>query len=455
MTFRLQDHRRVHFVGVGGIGMSALARYLLATGYQVSGSDRSAGEQLEALARQGAQVHTGHAAHHLDGADLVVVTSAVGPDNPEVREARARQLPVVKRAELLAAVVNQGRGIAVAGTHGKTTTSALIAHLLVQGGLDPTVLIGGISRNLGSNARVGSSRLVVAEADEYDASFLHLRPEVAVVSNVEPEHLDFYGTAQAVNEAFRSFAAGVSGTLVLCADDPVASSLAGSGPARSVTYGLGRGDWQAVDVREEGGLTRFTAQRGGESELYTIPLAGLHNVRNALAALVVGEVLGVFGPTLQEALATFTGVERRLELKGEAGGVLVIDSYAHHPTEIRADLAAVKARFRRPIRVVFQPHTYSRTRAFLSDFGTAFQDADAVYLLDIYAARETDTLGVSGLSVTEAVQEHHPTVRYTESADGTLDRLLAEARSGDLVVTMGAGDVYQLAPRLLDGIKRR
>jgi UDP-N-acetylmuramate--alanine ligase len=498
----LEGAKKVHFIGVGGIGMSALARHLMAQGYQVSGSDSLPGEQVAALAALGADVHVGHAAGQVEGADLVVVTSAAPEDNPEVREALERGIPVIKRAVLLAEIANAGRGIAVAGTHGKSTTSALIGHMLTEAGHDPTVLIGGISANLGSNARAGKSDLVVVEADEYDASFLRLQPEIAVITNVEPDHLDFYGTPEAVHDAFSRFAYQARGILVMCADDPVLANLVSASPASVNSYGLTHGDWRASHIREQSGRTTFVAayrqethherhlpvgagrfppsagppddahrdsvrraraMEGAPVEGHRLPhaapprriqcdmtLAGNHNVLNALAAIAVCSALGVEDHVLVRALSTFRGVERRFEIKGEASGVLVMDDYAHHPTEIRVNLEAAKRRFDRPVRLVFQPHTYSRTRDFLSDFAAAFGGADTVYLLDIYAARETDTLGITGADLALAAARLHPDIRYTKSIEQTVESLLQDLVPGDLVLTMGAGDVYSVGTSLLE-----
>lgn len=450
----LAAHRRIHFVGIGGIGMSALARLLLSKGYQVSGSDREPAQSGEALEALGARVYTGHRREYVDGADLLVFSSAIPDDGPELLAARDAGIPVVKRAELLGAIMNAGTGIAVAGTHGKTTTSALIAHILTSTGRDPTVLIGGMSANLGSNARDGASALIVGEADEYDASFLQLRPTIGVILNVEPDHLDFYGTLERLHAAFRAFATGVTGTLVVCADDTILRFLVGGIPARIVTYGTDAGEWRATGIEERGELTTFNVRHDASEHSFITRLAGPHNVRNCLAAIVVGDALGVPLPAITEAIATFTGVQRRFEVKGEAGGILVMDDYAHHPTEIRVNLEAMKRRFGRPIRVIFQPHTYSRTHALLAEFAQAFGDADAVYLLEIYAARESNTFGISGRDLATATEAYHPKVRYTETLEATERAILADADAGDLVVTMGAGDVYRLGPLLLAELER-
>jgi UDP-N-acetylmuramate--alanine ligase len=452
VTLDLEGHRHVHFVGIGGVGMSALARVLLARGIAVSGSDRVANDQTEGLARAGARVHIGHRADLVEGADLVVITPAAA-GAPDVAGAREKGIRVVRRAEILGAVTNTGRGIAVAGTHGKSTTSGLIGHMLVEAGLDPTVVVGGVVSNLGSNARVGGSDLVVVEADEFDSAFLELDPEIGVILSVEPEHLDYFETAERMEAAFGSFASRVRGLLVLCADDVPVSALARDSSAPVLTYGLDCGRWRAWEIEEERDLTRFRAGPERPGRAYTTALAGRHNVRNALAALAVADHLGVPADIASAALAAFRGVGRRSEIKGEEAGVLVMDDYGHHPTEIRKTLAAIRRRYRRPLRVLFQPHTYSRTRAFLAGFAHAFDDADCVYVLDIYAARETDTLGVSGEVLARAVAVRHPSVTYTGSMQSTLDRLLGDVHRGDLVVTMGAGDVHLLGPAILDRLR--
>ncbi|HZU12558.1 MAG TPA: UDP-N-acetylmuramate--L-alanine ligase [Chloroflexota bacterium] len=443
--------QHVHMVGIGGIGMSALARHLLSRGIAVSGSDRQPGEQGEALRALGATVYSGHEASHIAGADLVVITSAVAADNPEIIAAKSAGIPVMKRAELLAEIANPAFGIAVAGTHGKTTTSALIAHILTEAGRDPTVLIGGISKNLGSNARVGGE-ITVIEADEYDASFLRLRPRLAVITNVEPDHLDFYGSAENVHKAFRQFAGQVRDTLVVCADDVGACDAARASTARVMTYGLRPSDVQAESLAPAPNRTSFTVKSTHGDQAYTIPLAGLHNVRNALAAIAVAGRLDVPPAQIAAALTSFQGVGRRLEVIGEASNIQVVDSYGHHPTEIRHDLAAL-GQSGRPIRLIFQPHTYSRTKSFLKDFATSFERAESVYLLDIYAARETDTLGISGSDLAAEAALHHPRVAYTASMGATLRRVLDDVRPGDLVVTMGAGDVNRLGPQVLERLR--
>lgn len=454
MTRALREHRRVHFMGIGGIGMSALARLLVRQGHEVSGCDRGLNEQTQALADIGVRIYQGHDPAHADGVDLMVYTAAISSDSPELCIAQERGIPAVKRAELLATIMNAGQGIAVAGTHGKTSTSSLISWILTYAGLDPTVLIGGISLNLGTNARVGG-QLIVVEADEYDGSFLRLGPSMAVITNAEADHLDFYGNEESVLAAFRQFAHNVRDTLIVCADDPALVSLVQDVLARVFTYGIQKGDVRVQNVREHGGRMHFDVVGAGDgSGTYETTLVGLHNACNATAAIATASHLGVEQQVIAGALREYRGVARRVEIKGEARGVMVIDDYAHHPTEIVTTLAGIKQRFGRPAHVLFQPHTYSRTSAFLPEFATSFADADALYLLDIYAAREHDTLGVSTQDLLHATRLHHPCVAYVRDVDEAIDTLVAAVRTGDMIVTMGAGDVTSLGPQILDKLKQ-
>jgi UDP-N-acetylmuramate--alanine ligase len=458
MSLDLATADHVHFVGIGGIGMSALARYLLARGHTVSGSDRAANAQTEALASMGATVHIGHAAEHVDGADLVVMTSAASTENPEIMQARSRGIAVVKRSELLAAVANAGRCIAVAGSHGKTTTSSLVGHILTECGLDPTVLVGGIVNGMQSNARIGEGDWIVVEADEFDRSFLHLRPEVAALTSLEPDHPDIYKDAQAVQSAYREFAAGITGSLIACADDPHMRGVVDGIPARVVTYGTaGTGASILVgEVRDDGTALHFSIERDERTWDAVISLAGSHNALNATAAALVAEEAGVPFEAAIRTLGTFQGVQRRFQIRGEAAGVIVVDDYAVHPTEVRTLLCAAHARVSRPLRVVFQPHTYSRTHAYFDDFARSFDGAEAVYVMDIYAARETETLGVSSPALAAAIaREHGGRVMYTGTESATLDALLRDALPGDAVLTVGAGDVTALGPKLLERLRSR
>lgn len=454
VTVSLDGHRHVHFVGIGGIGMSALAKILLARGITVSGSDQATGPQTEALRALGARIQIGHGTTAIQGADLVVTTPAAG-GAPDVAEARAVGIPIIRRAQLLGAITNPGRGIAVAGTHGKSTTSSLIAHILIEAGLDPTVIVGAVAANIGSNARVGTSPYVVVEADEFDSAFLELTPAIAVITSAEPEHLDYFGTAERMYAAFAQFAHQVKETLVICSDDAPVDMITLGAACPVVTYGIEAGEWRAADIHERNETTTFRAGTEGLQREYVMALAGEHNVRNALAALVVADALGIAQEVAATALAEFAGIGRRFELVGESDGILVMDDYGHHPTEIRKTLAAMRGRFNRRMLVIFQPHTFSRTKAFLSDFAGAFQDASRVYILDIYGARESESLGVSAHDVVRATRARHPHVMYTGTPEATLEQVLHDVAPGDLVVTMGAGDVDRLGPALIEAMREK
>jgi UDP-N-acetylmuramate--alanine ligase len=441
-------------VGIGGIGMSALAKILLARGVTVSGSDQAAGPQTEALRALGARVHIGHGAGAVQGADLVITTPAAG-GAPDVAAAREAGIPIIRRAQLLGAIANPGRGIAVAGTHGKSTTSSLIAHIMIEAGLDPTVAVGAVATNIGSNARIGTSPYIVVEADEFDAAFLELTPDIAVITSAEPEHLDYFGTADRMFGAFAQFAHQVRETLIICVDDAPVAAITSGTHCKVVTYGVERGDWRACDIAERKGTTVFRAGAEDHQREYVMALAGEHNVRNALAALVTAHELGIPADTAASALSRFAGIGRRFEVVGESDGVLVMDDYGHHPTEIRKTLAAMRRRFDRRILVVFQPHTYSRTKAFMNGFAGAFEDASRVYVLDIYGARESETLGISAVDLVHRVRGHHPHVVYTGTHEATLRQVLRDIEPGDLVVTMGAGDVDRLGPAIVAGVRER
>jgi len=438
--------KHVHLIGIGGAGLSAIARVLLERGVEVSGSDLVMSPVAKALARDGAQVSEGHAAGNVNGADVVVFSSAVPEDNVEIQAARSAGIPVVGRPAFLGRLMEGQRGVAVAGTHGKTTTTAMIVSILLAAGRDPTFVVGGVLAGLETNARAGMEPLFVIEADEYDCTFLSLAPEVAVVTNVEHDHPDCYPTFEDFREAFEEFVELVpdGGLLAVCWDDPVARQIGEQqADAKPVTFfGLEEGAaWRAEEISTNfaGGID-FLAVRNGETlGLVRLRVPGAHNGSNALAALAVTDFLGVPFRTAREALTEFRGVARRFEVKGEAGGVVVVDDYAHHPTEIRATLRAAKERFPdRRIWAVWQPHTYSRTKALLPEFAACFDDADEVIVLPIYAARETDTLGFSAERVAEAMDHHG--VRAAASMEEALTWLGTEVGSGDVVLTLGAGD---------------
>jgi len=454
-------YQHIHFVGIGGVGMSGIAEVLLNMGYRVTGSDQRRGEAVERLEQLGAKVFVGHDAANVAGAHVVVYSSAVARDNVEVAEARARQTPVIPRAEMLAELMRLKYAIAVAGTHGKTTTTSLIASVLAEGRLDPTVVVGGRIRSLGSNARLGQGEYMVAEADESDGSFLRLTPTMAVVTTIDAEHLDYYGTLERVSEAFLAFVNKVPfyGAAVLCLDQPNVQLLIPRVEKRIITYGLeSAADLTAHRLTLSGLTARFEVLHRGQALgecLLRVP--GRHNVLNAMAAIAVGLDLEIPFVTIQRGLAEFSGVQRRFQVRGESRGVLVVDDYGHHPAEVRATLAAAKAGFDRRVVTVFQPHRYTRTLHLRQEFLTAFNQSDTLVVMDIYPAGEAAIAGVSGQDLADAIRAHgHRDVVYLGS---DRERILAHLedvlRSGDLVLTLGAGDVGQLGQALLERLEGR
>jgi len=449
--------RHVHFVGIGGAGLSAIARVLMEQGARVSGSDLVLSRVAKALARDGASVFAGHRAENVDGADLVVISSAVPASNVEVQAAQAAGIPVLKRPEFLGQMMAGRTGVAVAGTHGKTTTTAMVASILLAAERDPTFIVGGVIAGLETNARAGGGELFVIEADEYDRTFLSLRPDVAVVTIVEHDHPDCYPTFGDFRAAFEAFVALVpsDGLLVTSWDDPAAREL---GQRRQdagqpvAFFGLDEGaEWRAEEVRPNfAGGVDFLAVRAEETlGLVRLRLPGAHNASNAMAALAVADYLGVPFQVTRSALTEFHGVGRRFEIKGEADGVLVVDDYAHHPTEIRATLRAARERFpNQNLWAVWQPHTYSRTKVLLDQFARAFDLADQVVVLPIYASRERDTLGLTNADVATAIA--HPDVRHADSLDEAVVWLATEVRPGDVVLTLGAGDSDKIGEWLLE-----
>jgi len=447
--------RHIHFVGIGGVGMSGIAEILVNLGYTVSGSDQRRSESIERLERMGAKIFAGHEASHVEGAHVVVYSSAVARDNIEVAVARQRQIPVIARAEMLAELMRLKYGIAVAGTHGKTTTTSMVGAVLAEGRLDPTIVVGGRVLNLDANARLGQGEYLVAEADESDGSFLKLTPTVAVVTTIDAEHLDHYGSLEAIREAFVTFLNKVPfyGAAIVCLDQPNVQQLLPRVEKRVVTYGLESGaDLVARKLHLKGLTSRFEVfHRGGSLGEVTLQVPGAHNVANALAAIGVGLDLEIPFVTIQKALAGFAGVQRRFQVRGNAAGVMVVDDYGHHPAEIRATLAAAKAGFDGRVVVVFQPHRYTRTLHLRDEFATAFNQADVLVVMDIYAAGEAPIEGVSARDLAERIHAHgHRNVTYLGSERATvLDHLCEITRPGDLVLTLGAGDVGQLGPALL------
>ncbi len=454
--------RRVHLVGIGGSGMGGIAEVLLNLGYTVTGSDLRENAVTRRLRALGAEVRLGHAPAHVAGADVVVVSSAVAPDNPEVAEARRLRIPVVPRAEMLAELMRFRYGIAVAGTHGKTTTTSLVASLLAEGGLDPTFVIGGRLNSAGSNARLGAGRYLVAEADESDASFLYLQPVIAVVTNIDADHLGAYGGDLArLRASFVEFLHHLPfyGLAVLCADDPGVRAVLPQVTRPVLTYGLSpEAELRAVDVRQEGMASRFTAVGpGGEALEVELSLPGVHNVRNALAAIAVARELGVADADIARALARFEGIGRRFQVRGEAalGGarVTVVDDYGHHPREIEATLAAARAVWPdRRMVAVFQPHRYTRTHELFEDFVRVLSAADALVLTEVYPAGEAPIAGADGRSLARAIRargELDPV--FAADLDEARRLLPGLVREGDVLLVMGAGDVGRLARALAGG----
>ena len=445
---------RIHFVGIGGTGMSGIAEVLLNLGYKVSGSDLSSSPVTERLKELGGIIATGHQAENVKGASVVVISSAVGSDNPEVVQARARGIPVIPRAEMLAELMRVKYGVAVAGAHGKTTTTSLVSAVLAAGGLDPTIVVGGRVRALGTNARLGKGDFLVAEADESDGSFLKLSPSIAVITNIDAEHLDYYkGGIAEIRTAFVEFANKVPfyGVVVLCLDDPEIQNVLPRITRRIRTYGRSpQADLVATNVRVEktgdGPVTEFdVVERRAPLGKIRLGVIGQHNVLNSLAAVAVGRELEIPFARIQEAIAGFQGVARRFELKGEARGVKVIDDYGHHPTEVRAVLAALKESYAARILVAFQPHRYTRTRDLFEEFGHCFHQADRLFLLPIYAAGEPPIEGVTSELVAEQARNAgHKAVDVLPGPVDLVERIVSEARPGDIVVTLGAGDITKL-----------
>ena len=451
-----KKYQHIHFVGIGGVGMSGIAEVLLTLGYRVTGSDARRSETVERLERLGAKVYVGHAAAQVEGAHVVVSSSAVARDNVEVAAARQRGIPVIARAEMLAELMRLKYGIAIAGTHGKTTTTSMVAAVLGAGGFDPTVVVGGRVHGLGTNARLGQGEFLVAEADESDGSFLRLTPTIAVVTTVDAEHLDHYPDLDAIVAAFLAFANKVPfyGAVVVCLDDPnLQRMIPRMMDKRVVTYGLEAGAdvtarrLQFVEMRS----TFEVAHRGVSLGTMTLQIPGRHNVLNALAATAVALDLEMPFPKIQTALAGFAGVQRRFQVRGIARDVLVVDDYGHHPAEIRATLAAAKAGFDRRVITVFQPHRYSRTQHLRDDFLTAFYQSDVLIVMDIYAAGEAPIPGVHARDLADGIAAHgHREVLYLGGDRAAIiDYLCESTRAGDLVLTLGAGDVGQLGGELL------
>lgn len=430
--------------------MSGIAEILIDQGFAVTGSDKAASDNTERLTSLGAKVFVGHDAKNVrDDVDVLVYSSAVGPDNPEIVEALKRKIPVIRRAEMLAEVMRLKYGIGVAGTHGKTTTTSMISLVLMEGGIDPTVIVGGRLHGLaGSNARLGKGEFIVVEADEFDRSFLSITPTIAVLTTLETDHLDCYRDLEDIKGAFIQFALKVPfyGFVVLCLDEPALQDIMPKIKKKITTYGLNRqADLQAVDiVHKENTSTFLVVREGKDLGTVTLQIPGKHNIQNALAAIAVGLQLNMPFGKVKSGIEKFAGVFRRWELKAEVDGITVIDDYAHHPTEIKATLAAAKAGWRRRVVCVFQPHLYSRTRDFYEEFGRAFFNADVLVLTDVYPAREEPIQGITGELIANTAKEFgHKQVHYVQDKKDIPDFLMQIKHKGDIIITMGAGDIWR------------
>jgi UDP-N-acetylmuramate--alanine ligase len=451
--------QRVHFVGIGGIGMSGIAEVLLNLGFKVSGSDLKESPVTDRLKTLGATIFIGHRAENVAGAEVVVTSSAIAKDNPEVLQARSTKIALVQRAEMLAELMRLKYGIAIAGMHGKTTTTSMVAAVLASGGLDPTVVVGGRVDAMGSNARLGKSQYLVAEADESDRSFLKLSPIISVVTNIDREHMDTYRDLADIEQTFVDFLDRLPfyGMAVVCVDDEHVRKLIPRIARRVVTYGCAPdADFriavmpQVASRQPSGPINRFQVEYGGKSlgefELF---VPGAHNVLNATAAITVGAGLDIPPDAIRTALSRFSGVDRRFQLKGQAHGISVVDDYGHHPTEIRATLAAARQCGYKHIHVIFQPHRYTRTRDLIDDFATCFSDCDSLQVLDIYAASEHPITGITG----EALAKRITHARYASSFIDAIEHTVTHAASGDLVLTLGAGNVSQIGPQILSALQ--
>jgi UDP-N-acetylmuramate--alanine ligase len=461
--------QQIHFVGIGGIGMSGIAEVLLNLGYKVSGSDLKGSAVTQRLAGLGAAVFEGHRAENIAGAEVVVTSSAIPGENPEVVEAHKLHVPVIQRAEMLAELMRLKYGIAVAGMHGKTTTTSMVAAVLAGGGLDPTVVVGGRVDAMGSNARLGKSQYLVAEADESDRSFLKLSPILSVVTNIDREHMDCYRNMRDVKKTFLEFMDRVPfyGMVVACNDDPLLRKLLPEVRRRTVTYGTKRGsdflikldaNAAAAKVSGEGQpLSRFhVGYRKKDLGEFTLHVPGVHNILNATAAIAVGVGLEVGVEAIRAGLDQFRGVDRRFQLRGRVAGVSVIDDYGHHPTEIKATLAAARQCGFHRVHVVFQPHRYTRTRDLMEEFCTAFSEVDSLFVLDIYAASEKPIEGISGEALARTIREKSGRkAEYARSFADAVSAAAALAEDGDMILTLGAGSVSQLGALILEKLKER
>jgi UDP-N-acetylmuramate--alanine ligase len=446
--------QRIHFIGIGGSGMSGIAEVLINQDYEVSGSDQSKSSVTDHLESLGAEIHFHHKPENIDNKHVVVVSSAIRDDNPEVTAAREQMIPVIRRAEMLAELMRMKHGIAIAGTHGKTTTTSLVATVLAGGNLDPTVIVGGKLKNMGGHAKLGQSKFLVAEADESDGSFLKLSPTIAVVTTLDEEHMDYYHTMQNMKSAFLEFLNSVPfyGTAILCMDDPNLQSLLPKIEKRTITYGLKtQADYTAREISVSELQTHFTVfHQGNKLGRISSESLGNHNVCNTLAAVAVGMELNMDFPAVADALKNFTGVQRRFEILHQSDSLTIVDDYGHHPAEIQATLETVKTVWpNRRLVVIFQPHRFTRTQHLLESFYSSFNDADQLALLDIYAAGEKPIEGINSKKIAQGVREFgHKHVDHIENIDSVIPHLKNSLQPGDVVLTLGAGNIGELAHKL-------
>ena len=452
--------KKVHFVGIGGIGMSGIAEILIDQGFEVSGSDRSLTEVTDRLKKLGAEIYEGHSPDNLKHADVLVYSSAVTTDNPEVEAAVKNNIPIIKRSEMLAETMRMKYGIGIAGTHGKTTTTSMIGLTLTEGGIDPTIIVGGKLSGLGgTNARLGDGEFIVVEADEFDRTFLKLTPVIAVLTTLESEHLDTYKDLDDIKSAFIEFANKVPfyGFVVLCLDEPALQDIKPSINKKVLTYGVtAQADIRAVDISHNEFSSTYTVKyRGKELGRIRLNVPGLHNVKNSLVAVSVARELGVEFPVIKKALEKFSGVYRRFEIKYD-NEILVVDDYAHHPTETTATLSGVRAGWDRRLIVVFQPHLYSRTRDFYQEFGRSFLNTDVFICTDVYPAREEQIEGVSGKLISDITEKFgHKNVHYIADKNKVPDFLMSIVKDDDIVVTMGAGDIWKFGNKFVEMLENK
>lgn len=450
----MELRRKIHFIGVGGISMSGIASIYLDLGYEVSGSDLRDSPLLRELERKGAKIFIGHDRDNLDNPDEVVVTTAIPSNNVELIKAHELGIPIFKRAQMIARLMDYKKGIAIAGTHGKTTTTSMISTLLENAGFDSTVLIGGELNDIGGNAKLGNGEYLVTEADESDGSFLFFEPHIAVVTNIEPDHMDFYGTEEKLKETFKKFLAKIpsDGAKIVCWDDPVIRDLINPDDENLFTYGM-RDDC-LLQIKEVNFMSKHTVVKikyNSENSLeFNLQVPGMHNVYNSLAAICVGIYLGIPFEKIAGYISSFAGVQRRFENKGYINGILVIDDYGHHPTEIKATLKAARQRSEGRIICVFQPHRYSRTLNLLSEFSRSFSEADIIILTGIYSAGEKPIAGINGEKLAVLTENHEKRpIKYFPTLDGIAEHLTSLLQPGDLVLTMGAGDIYKVGEELV------